>query len=295
LNGLNETAVIWSAECRRTIRSARVVALLALYSMFSLLVLLVVGGVTRTMREQVEAQLAQAGADAAAGTQVAEEMRKGFLGFLVGGDQAVMEAMAQVPLVVLVVFKVTLFFLPLYIAIMGFDQVSGEVGPRSIRYLTVRARRSSLLLGKFLSQATVLLGLVLVIDLAIFVYAAFTTPDFGLASFALNLVKFWLAAVVFSLSYLALTTFCSGLFRSPALSLIFNIFMLFGFWLVNTVGSFASEGSPVGYVRYLSPSHYANNLLHPRLTEFAVSGAAYAAFAVVFLGGALFVLRARDL
>jgi ABC-2 type transport system permease protein len=275
--------VIWSAECRRTVRSARVVALLGLYSMFSLLVLLVVGGITK------------AGADAAAGVQVAEEMRKGFLGFLVGGDQAMMEALAQVPLVVLVVFKVTLFFLPVYIALMGFDQVSGEVGPRSIRYLTVRARRSSLLLGKFLSQATVLLGLVLIIDLAIFVYAAFTTPDFAPASLALNLLKFWLAAVVFSLAYLALTTFCSGLFRSPALSLIFNIFMLFGFWLVNTVGSFASEGNPLAYVRYLSPSHYANNLLHPRLAEFAVSGAAYAAFAVVFLGAALFVLRARDL
>jgi ABC-2 type transport system permease protein len=287
--------VIWSAECRRTVRSARVVALLGLYSMFSLLVLLVVGGITKAMREQVDEQLAQAGADAAAGVQVAEEMRKGFLGFLVGGDQAMMEALAQVPLVVLVVFKVTLFFLPVYIALMGFDQVSGEVGPRSIRYLTVRARRSSLLLGKFLSQATVLLGLVLIIDLAIFVYAAFTTPDFAPASLALNLLKFWLAAVVFSLAYLALTTFCSGLFRSPALSLIFNIFMLFGFWLVNTVGSFASEGNPLAYVRYLSPSHYANNLLHPRLAEFAVSGAAYAAFAVVFLGAALFVLRARDL
>lgn len=287
--------MIWSAECRRTVRSARVVALLGLYSMFSLLVLLVVGGITKAMREQVDEQLAQAGADAAAGVQVAEEMRKGFLGFLVGGDQAMMEALAQVPLVVLVVFKVTLFFLPVYIALMGFDQVSGEVGPRSIRYLTVRARRSSLLLGKFLSQATVLLGLVLIIDLAIFVYAAFTTPDFAPASLALNLLKFWLAAVVFSLAYLALTTFCSGLFRSPALSLIFNIFMLFGFWLVNTVGSFASEGNPLAYVRYLSPSHYANNLLHPRLAEFAVSGAAYAAFAVVFLGAALFVLRARDL
>ncbi|HLM44339.1 MAG TPA: ABC transporter permease, partial [Myxococcaceae bacterium] len=72
--------MIWSAECRRTIRSVRVVALLGLYSMFSLLVLLVVGGITKAMREQVEEQLAQAGADASAGVQVAEEMRKGFLG-----------------------------------------------------------------------------------------------------------------------------------------------------------------------------------------------------------------------
>jgi ABC-2 type transport system permease protein len=295
LNGLNETAVIWSAECRRTVRSARVVVLLGLYSMFSALVLLVVGAITRALREQVDAQLTQAGADAEAATQVFEEMRKGFLGFLLGGDQAMIEALSQVPLVVMVVFKITLFFLPAYVAIMGFDQVSGEVGPRSIRYLTVRARRSSLLMGKFLAQATVLLGLVLIIDLAIFIFAWFTTPEFTLASFLLNLLKFWLAAVVFSLAYLALTTLCSSLFRSPAVSLVFNIFLLFGFWLVNLVGSLANPDNPLRYVRYLTPSHYANDLLHPGLLQFGVSGLAYAVFALLFLGSALYVLRARDL
>jgi ABC-2 type transport system permease protein len=295
LNVLNETAVVWSAECRRTLRSVRVLALLALYSLFSLLVLLVVGGITQALREQLDMQIAQAGANAAAADQVTAEFRKGFLGFLVGGDQAVMEALAQVPLVVVVVFKATLFFLPLYVAIMGFDQVSGEVGPRSIRYLTVRARRLSLLLGRFLSQATVLLGLVLIIDAGIFVYAWLTTPDFAFGSFTLNLLKFWLAAVVFSLSYLALTTLCSSLFRSPALSLIVNIFVLFGFWLVNLIGGFASKESPVAYVRYLTPSHYANGLLHPGLAEFAVSGLAYVVFTLLFLGGAIVILRERDL
>ena len=295
LNGLNETGVIWSAECRRTVRSARVVALLALYSSFSLLVLLIVGGVTKALREQLDTQIAQTGADAGAATQVADEFRKSFLGFLLGGDQAMIEALTQVPLVVLLVFKVTLFFLPIYVALMGFDQVSGEVGPRSIRYLTVRARRSSLLLGKFLSQATVLLGMVLVIDLAIFVYAWVITPDFAFGAFALNLLKFWLAAVVFSLAYLALTTFCSSLAHTPALSLILNLLLLFGFWVVNLVGSLATDGSPVSYVRYLTPSYYANNLLHPRFAEFAVSGMAYFTFALLFLGGAFFALRTRDL
>ena len=65
------------------------------------------------------------------------------LGFFVNKDPAMMEALSRVPVLVLVVFKMTLFFLPAYIVLMGFDQVSGEVGPRSIRYVTVRARRSS--------------------------------------------------------------------------------------------------------------------------------------------------------
>ena len=38
MNGLKEIGVIWEAECRRTLRSSRVVALLGLYSLFTLVV-----------------------------------------------------------------------------------------------------------------------------------------------------------------------------------------------------------------------------------------------------------------
>ena len=295
MDGLKETLVIWSAELRRAVRSGRAVVLLGLYSMFSALVLLVVGWLASQVREAVNKQLETAGAGADASAQVGEEMRKGVLGFLTSNDSAMMEALAQVPLEVLVVFKITLFFLPAYVVLMGFDQISGEVGPRSMRYLTVRARRSSVLLGKFLSQATLLLGLVLIIDLAIFVYARIANPDFGFADVVLNLLKFWLAAIVFSLAYVSLTTLCSALFRSPAVSLVFNFILLFIFWLMDTVGRASGEDGVLRFLRYLSPSYYAGNLLHPRLAEFAASGAAYAGFATIFLLGAYAVLRARDL
>ncbi len=295
MDGLKETLVIWSAELRRAVRSGRAVVLLGLYSMFSALVLLVVGWLASQVREAVNKQLETAGAGADASAQVGEEMRKGVLGFLTSNDSAMMEALAQVPLEVLVVFKITLFFLPAYVVLMGFDQISGEVGPRSMRYLTVRARRSSVLLGKFLSQATLLLGLVLIIDLAIFVYARIANPDFGFADVVLNLLKFWLAAIVFSLAYVSLTTLCSALFRSPAVSLVFNFILLFIFWLMDTVGRASGEDGVLRWLRYLSPSYYAGNLLHPRLAEFAASGAAYAGFATIFLLGAYAVLRARDL
>ncbi|MCE9673754.1 ABC transporter permease subunit [Myxococcus stipitatus] len=296
MDGLKETVVIWGAELRRAVRSGRAIVLLGLYSMFSALVLLVVGWFAREVRAAVKAKLAEAGADAAeASARLGEEMRKGVLGFLTSNDTAMMEALAQVPMEVLVVFKVTLFFLPAYVALMGFDQLSGEVGPRSIRYLTVRARRSSVLLGKFLTQASMLLGLVLVIDLAVFLYARLANPDFGFAALSLNLLKFWLAAIVFSLAYVALTTLCSALFRSPAVSLVFNFIMLFVFWLLDTVGRAFGEDSAFHALRYLSPSYYAGNLLHPGLAQFGASGAAYAAFATLFLMSAYVTLRARDL
>jgi ABC-type transport system involved in multi-copper enzyme maturation permease subunit len=265
---LNETAVIWSAECRRTLRSARAVVLLGLYGLFALLVLLV-GALVRSWLQQVMAQ--QAG------------------GMLPPSE--------EIPTLVVVVFYLGIFFLPAYVALMGFDQLSGEVGPRSMRYLTVRARRSSVLLGKFLAQTTLLLTLVLGLDLILCVYAWLSTPGFGFGAFALNLMRFWVGTFVFALAFLALTALCSSITSTPSVSLVTNficIMAAFGLWLAGLwLGR--DEGHPLQYMRYLSPMNYCTKLLDPEALQFGASALAYVVFALLFLGGAYAALRTRDL
>lgn len=296
--------MVWDAEWRRTLKSGRAAVLLGLYGLFSLIVLLVVGALAQAVQRSFEQQGIANGADPLALRAAYEQMNQGVLGFLVSDDPAMIDALGGVPLVVLIVFKVTLFFLPAYVALMGFDQVSGEVGPRSIRFHTVRAQRISLLLGKFFSQATVLIGLVLVVDLGLFLYAKLSDPLFGWGLLVISLGKFWLAAAVFSLAYLALSTFCSTLFRSPALSLVFNFVVLFVFWLLELLGEYQHRARmalvdagvrPLELLRFVSPSHYATHLLHPGAVPFLSSVAAYLAFALIFLAGAYAVLQRRDL
>lgn len=261
LDGLREIAVIWSAETLRAVRSARTLVLLGLYTLFSLITLLVIGAVTGGAR----------------------------------GSGMALPDMGGLPPVVVGVFRVNLFFLPVYVALMGFDQISGEVGSHSIRYITLRARLSSLLVGKFLVQTSLLVGLVLVIDVGIFLYARYSDPTFTLGAMALGLVKVWLATLVFSLAYIALTTLCSSLFRVPGLSLVFNFALVFTFLLLELAGWYYKGKSFLENIRYLSPSYYSANLLSPVLSEFGQSGLAYAVFTLLFLGGAYAVLRARDL
>src|SRR5262249_49233094 len=282
---------IGRSELLRMLRSARALVLLGLYSMFSLLVLVIVGSIGKAVRASVSSQVGQLGSDAAA-QQAFAQLRTGILGFFFSDDPAVLEALKEIPLVVLIVFKVTLVFLPAYVALMGFDQISGELGTRSIRYLTVRARRSSVLFGKVLGQAALLLGLVLVIDLGIFTYAKATNEDFTPAMLASSLPRFWAAAIVFSLAYVALTSLCSTLFRSAALSLVVNLTGLFTFWLMDVLGR---ADSNFAAIRFASPSHYATALLDPRPAQFAMGVGAYAAFAALFLAAAYAVIRSRDL
>jgi ABC-2 type transport system permease protein len=271
------------------VHSARAVVLLGMYGLFSLLVLLILGSISRALQGQLK-NFDKAGDPAA--LEAYSQARQGVVGLLFSSDPAFLEALQHVPLVVLIVFKVTLFFLPAYVALMGFDQISGELATRSIRYLTIRAQRSSVLFGKFLAQSILLVGMLLLVDLGIFVYAKLTNDDFPFGSAASALLRFWVAAAVFSLAYVALTSLCSALFRSPALSLVINFLALFSFWLLDALGRAPSSWT---WIRFASPSHYATDLLHSALGPFAISVAAYAAFALAFLGGAYAVIRSRDL
>lgn len=299
---VREVQNIWAAETARALRSVRGIVLLGLYFFFSAVVLLVVGWITQAGSAQLSAQ----GVSPDQMGEVAVKAKQALLAGLFGADQELVEALGQLPLVIPIVFKVTLFFLPAYVVLMGFDQISGEIEPRSIRYLAIRARRSSILIGKYLSQATVLTGLILIVDALIFAYARLISPEFGAAVLFPALLRFWIAGAVFSFSYVALTTLCSSLFSMPAVSLIFNFFALFAFWLVDTAGGWiasyaqAAEGEAasrpwLSYISYLSPSAYSTNLVHPHLAPFAVSVSAYAVFAAVFLLAGYAALRARDL
>ncbi len=153
-----------------------------LYVMFTLMALLVVRGIAKAITDDVNAKVEAAGADPESVQQGLVEIRKKFITTFFSDDEAMTDALLVIPLVLLVVFKITLRFLPLYTGVMGFDQISGEVGPKSIRFLTVRSRRSSVLYGKFLAQATILAILMLIIDVGLCLYAKFTDPDFTTAN-----------------------------------------------------------------------------------------------------------------
>lgn len=299
MNFAQEALIISRAELGRAVRSGRVVVLLGMYALFSLLALLGVGGFISFVRGQLQQQT---GSDAAAAEALNAQLSDSLMGIAIGDAAAASGGMSALPVVVLIVFRITLFFLPVYVALMGFDQLAGEMAPRSIRYLVVRARRESILSGKFLVQAGLLIGLVLVVDLCITIYALIVEPDFPLGAAVPGLVKLWLAASIFSLAYVALTALCSAVTRSPAVSLALNFLLLLMFWLADAIGSgraalakVAGEEAPAtAMLRYLSPSHYSTGLLDPDLSNFMVAVGAYAAFASLFMALALLALRVRD-
>ena len=274
-------------ELLRTIRNARVLILLLLFATSTALVGLVVGLVTRGL----DAQDPQTAAAASAG----------LLGFLVGGDLTALQRLSELPLLVPFVFRITLFFLPLFIALLGYDQLSAEVSTGSVRYLAVRARRGSILAGKFLAQALVM-GVLLALVLAgLFVAGVGLKSGLDPVAYAAAAGRFWLGGASLAFAYLALTALSSAMTSGPGSSLLLNVGALFAFWVLDGIGGRAAlvheMGGPRSWteaLRWLSPSTYASGVLGSS-SALLTSAAAYGTFGAVFLAVAWAVFRARDL
>jgi ABC-type transport system involved in multi-copper enzyme maturation permease subunit len=307
---LQEIGAIWRGETRRALKSGRVLVLLILFLLFVGLALTVVGGINHQINAKFDSQLAMAGADPGQAKEQMMATKKQFLSTFITDDEAMLDSLSALPLVLLVVFKLTLRFLPLFIALMGFDQLAGEVGPKSVRYLVVRVKRNSIILGKLLSQAT-LFGLLLIICTVLMVLVSkILNPDFAALDVALWTVKLVLTSFTLSLAYLALTALFSALTRQGAVSLVLNIIALFVIWFIaligeafrfpgeealpNTLAMLKSE-SWIAYLRYGSVWHFGDDLLHPQVLRWVTSGLVHLGFGLVFLGLAQLALKKRDL
>jgi ABC-2 type transport system permease protein len=283
---LLELLAVTRTELLRTVRNARVLILLLLFATSTALVALILGLLTRGLDQQ--------------GPEAAAAFGAGILGWMVGDDGGAFQRLSELPLLVPLVFRLTLFFLPLFIALLGYDQLSAEVSTGSVRYLVVRSRRGSILGGKFVAQALVMGVLLALVLVGLFAAGAGLRSDLKPLPYLEALVRFWLGGATFAFAYLALTSLVSAVTSSPGTSLLLNVGALFLFWLADAIGGRAalvhSMGGPASWtegLRWLSPSAYASGLLgsSPALLTSAL---AYAVFGAVFLGAGWAVFRSRD-
>jgi ABC-2 type transport system permease protein len=216
-------------------------------------------------------------------------------------DEGTLRALAKIPLIVFIGFRASLFFAPIWIALLGYDVVSEELSTRSIRYVTVRARKSLLVVGKYLALGTILVGLFLAVNVALLLYARQGSPDFSGGLWLVTLGRCWAAGSLFALGYLGLTLLCSTLAKPPSLALALNLLALLGLWVLDVMGSpgLAAPGSDSpesarAFLQWITPSHYGPLLLHPDPKRFAVGAAAFAVFIALTVAGAAFSLERRD-
>jgi ABC-type transport system involved in multi-copper enzyme maturation permease subunit len=173
----------------------------------------------------------------------------------------------------------------------------------------VRVKRTSIILGKFLSQATIFTLLLTVCTLAMVLVSKLLSPDFTAADMTVWTLKLIGSSIVLALAYLSLTALCSALVRQGAVALVLNVIGLFVIWFLALVGEYfrfpgdVASGtidmmrseSYLAYLRYASVWHFGQDLLHPDWKRFLAAAVMHLGFAAVFVGLAQMALERRDL
>jgi ABC-type transport system involved in multi-copper enzyme maturation permease subunit len=146
------------------------------------------------------------------------------------GNASLAAHTASMPESLSIFLKVTVWLAPLLIALLGFDAVSGELQHRSVRFWTVRTRRSSYFAGKVLG----LWGLVALVTLGINAIAGGVSLVKGyitageLVSWGL---RFWLITVVIAGAWAVIAIFISSCFRTPVVALLTTFATFFVLWV----------------------------------------------------------------
>lgn len=204
-------------------------------------------------------------------------------------DEATGKALADVPEIVLVVFFMTVSLTPMLISLLGFDSVSADVQHRTVRYWTLRTRRPSYVVGKWLGLWTTVSIITLTMHLAIWVLCVARGQGTAALTFGWG-VRLWLVSLPMSAVWSAIATLVSSLFRTPILSLLSIIAAIVGLLVVWAIGM----RYDVDPLVYLYPNAYVGLLVHQRADIFVKGLAGCIAMVVAYVGATTLTFSRRD-
>ncbi|MDP9035274.1 MAG: ABC transporter permease [Myxococcota bacterium] len=286
-----EIRLLVAREMRRSVRSVKGMALSALT--------LIGAFVTSLVCVWIEG-LNRAGVGATS-TPAFVEMKRALIEKATG-DASFASYAASIPWSLITFLKITLWFGPLLIALLGFDSVAGELQHRSIRYWALRSRRASYFAAKVLGL-WIMVG---IITLAMNVLAAAVVLGRGYLTVGELLgwgLRFWGVAFVIFGVWAALATLVSSCFRSPMPALLSTVALFFVIWLLGLGGLISRQAgaSPEGgankmvWYEYINPNSYDTLLLARDTTQVLAALGILLAFIAVTIGTGALLLQRRDI
>lgn len=199
------------------------------------------------------------------------------------GGSRLAESIADgsMPLILLVVLVMSSFALPGLVLITGYDRLSEDLHTRYARFVLQRVRRESWVVGKVLGQWAGVLALVIAVHVALVGIATLTSQRFDAPAVWSALPLVWAGMALFLLAYVAFVMIFSGLASRPFAALAFGGMALMAMWLAKFM-------IPVFGMVWMGTWDLRLWLFDP------IALAVFLAHAMVLMGAAVAVVRARD-
>jgi ABC-type transport system involved in multi-copper enzyme maturation permease subunit len=245
MNPLVETWLVAARDCRKNVRSIKGLVMLGI----SLL-----GALASTFKlpkfEDAIADMKKLD------TEQLTELKAQAFGKLYG-DEATGHALAGAPMKLVFLFYVAVWLVPLLVMIIGFDGISSDLQFRSIRYWTIRTRRPSYYVGKFLALWAVV-GLVTLI-MQVIIWAVTISRGDATASETFTWgLRFWATSLPITGAWCSVATLTSSVFRTPMLSLLTTGGV---FFLLFFVGFVLGKWGDIAYLHYFYPNNFDGMIL----------------------------------
>lgn len=215
-------------------------------------------------------------------------------------DQKTGEHLSRAPGLIFFLFAVSLVLMPAVVLLLGFDSVSADRQHKTVRYWTIRSRRSSYIIGKWVGLWMTCSIVALGMHALIWIIAAARgeAPFAEIVSWGF---RFWAASLPILGMWCAVSVFISSLMKIPILALLTTAGTFFMWWLVYII--FWSRGhndvqtltfmdpSPVCF---LFPNFYDRFLLSPQVGQFMTGLAVCFGFAAALLAASSQLFAKRD-
>jgi ABC-2 type transport system permease protein len=201
---------------------------------------------------------------------------------------------SQKPAIVSAILVMLFLVTPLFSCLAGFNQTSGDIGSKGLRFLLIRTERQNIFIGRFIGTFlfAALVNLALFLILAIYMAAKVKVHPAG--DMVLWLGQGYLRVMLFTLPYIAVCAWVSCAIDSPFGSLVLALMATYLFPLI--VGRGAALNSSVGYLNYLTPWGWKYWLLEPIASaHFLGAAVAMLAFGAGFLFLGMRYFKKRDL
>ena len=197
------------------------------------------------------------------------------------------------PALMSVFLSMLLAFLPFLASLAGFNQTSGDIGSRGLRYLLCRTERANIFLGRAIATYLFTLSVMTLVIATVALYTVVKVGFYPASDVLLWLGRGWLASALFLLPWVALAAWISAMMEIPFLSLvIMEVGLLVWVILVWQLGKNIEQAK---YAAYAMPWGWRMWLLDPSIGRVLAGAAAMLGFTGIFTWLGLRHFDKRDL
>jgi ABC-type transport system involved in multi-copper enzyme maturation permease subunit len=303
LNPLVEVWLIVARELRKNLRSVKGLVMLGLSVLGAIASL---GAMASLIRQpKLEEALKRA---EGMGTDALHDVKVEVLGGMYR-DVKVGERLADAPSRLVFFFFVAIWLTPLLVAIVGFDGISSDLQYRSVRYWTIRTRRASYYVGKYLGLWAAVAIMTFVMH-AIIWGVMIVRADASATEVLSWGVRFWLTSLPITGAWCAIATLIGSFFKTPMVGLLitcgtFFVMFFVGFIIPNWMASvedMSTKGTAVVEhasnaviaLRFLYPNTLDAWLMSPELQHVLGGLGVFLGYALATCAGGSLVFARRD-